>query len=226
MSPRLVALLCALCALSADAAPTCPKSGSSAAISCYSGSTYSGAAPAGGKCSCKCGLSAAVADYDYFLSATNYQTIFGATSSAACTAAACTSKFPKFCGQAASVTPVYTTYAATLAAAAPVSKSVGANTICTTVSEPCSSASNPCSAFGLTSGNVIVYSSLTDNAVTGSANVQCALGLGTFVADSGSTVLNLCTTNNCNAPGATSVAVRGGGATAFVAAAALAALAL
>lgn len=237
MAARLLALLCALCVLSADAAPSCPNSGSSAPISCFSGSTYSAAAavPGGGRCTCKCGTSAAVADTDYFLSSTNYQTVFAAASSATCTATACNSNFPKFCGQAQSVTPVYVSYASTLAALAPASKVIGANTICVTLQQPCFAATagnqgtafdNPCSAVGLTTGSMNSYYALQDNNVQGSAAVQCALGLSSLVAlFPGSAILNVCTANNCNAPGAVSAAVRGGGATAF-AVAALAALAL
>lgn len=216
----LLALLCALSA--ADAAFTCPAGSGTTSISCYEGGTFVGTPPLAlltdGLCTCLCGASA---DYDYQTSAgSTTQFLSNAT---ACTAAACTSKFSKFCAVANSPVAIHLTAALAAAAQEPASKVSGANTICGSLTTTCTGgASNPCPSF-LSSGTVTQYFAITPNA-TNTVTQVCSDMLKEFAA-SGVTVTALCTSTNCNAPGAKSAAAAAAPAKALLATAAVVALA-
>ena len=199
----LTLLLLSLAARAAHGA-SCPSAGSSGSISCYKGATFAGTYPAGGVCTCLCGASASVADYDYAGgSGTNNNPVtqFMAASSAACSNTLCTTKFPSGCPASAYVNGTYSTAAQMIAAKTPKSLVAGADTICIVQTATCSVA-NPC-GLGLTSGVVTSY-----GALTGGGGVTAAATCTIFLAgqSAGVTVNRICTTNNCNAPGASSAA--------------------
>jgi hypothetical protein len=202
-SATLTVLLLALAVRAAHGAATCPSAGSSSSISCYGGATFSGTLPSGGLCTCKCGASASVADYDYSGgsgSSNSDSTQFLAASSAACSNALCTTKFPNGCTASAYVNASYATTAQVVAAAAPKSAAVGTGVICVTFTQTCTVAA-PCRSY-LTTGTLVTYAAMAgDGGVT--APAQCAMNMAALNT-AGYVWNTLCTTNNCNAPPSTS----------------------
>ena len=177
----------------------------------YEGSTFTGTLPAGGLCTCKCGASQSVADYDYSASSTNPKTEFQTTDSTTCVPATCRTKYPNFCGSAASVGASYGTFSTILAAAAPKSVAVpGGQTICTKETKTCVASSgqtmttNPCPSY-ITSGVITTYSYLQTDAGN-NVDAKCTGMLANL--PQGVTVNTLCNTNNCNTPPSTSAALR------------------
>ncbi len=216
----LAVLVFAFCALSVDAAATCPAGAgaNNAAISCYEGSTFSGTLPSGGLCTCKCGASSSVADYDYSAGSTNPRTEFQAADSSTCTPATCRTKYTNFCGSASSVGATYATFTAALAAGAPKSKAItGGQTICYTLTSTCtaSALTTACPSY-FTNGAITTYSYMQSDA---SMNVDATCTLSLSAVPQGSTFNTLCMTSNCNAPSSSSAAVRGAGVGTTVAAA-------
>ena len=222
----LAALLCALCVV--EAAVTCPAAGSgSTSISCYEGGTFAGTPPAalvsGGLCTCLCGANN---DYDYQTNSGS-TTQFVANGTAACTAALCTTNFPKKCASSNTPTAVFLTAPQALAAQTPTPKVAGTNTICGSLTATCKAgATNPCPSF-LSSGAVTQFFAITPQGPATEAQV-CAATLTALAAMQGVTVTALCATNNCNAPASSAAAVPAMPAKATLAAAvvALAAMAL
>ena len=229
----LAALVLALCAAAPRAvlgAASCPSSGSSGSISCYTGMTFSATLPStGGLCTCACGTSSMQFDYDYASNTGGLNlgtTQFVAASTSACSNTLCSTKFATACPASAFVNATYYTWAQYSAAKAPVSTSIGSDTICTITTQTCS-ASSPCNT--ITTGTTTTYDSLT-----GLPSMNAAGQCGLLLAAGGSTVTNLCNTNNCNTVGSGSSS--GGsssaapaalsGAKAAAAAAAVAALAV
>ena len=88
------------------------------------------------------------------------------------------------------------------ASSAPMSAVVGTGSICQTQTQACTTA-NPCNIRGLTSGTNTNYGIFTSDVVVGTAAQVCSLTVGLAAAASPPVTWSaLCTTSNCNAPGA------------------------
>ena len=115
----------------------------------------------------------------------------------------CTTKFPNGCAASAYVNASYATAAQAMAAAAPKSGAVGTGAICVTFTQTCTVAT-PCRSY-LTTGTLVMYAAMSGgNGMT--APAQCGVNLAALTSASGYTWNTICTTNNCNAPGASSAA--------------------
>ena len=196
-----LAVLSALLPLTA-AQQACPAP-STTNISCYNGYTWSGAAQlsasyqsTAGQCTCDCGVGSS--SDDYVKNPLVGTTVFYVATQAGCTPAACTAKYPHFCanGQGGGPNDFYS-IANMLSDNAPSSEAVGVGGICMILTVPCNASTSSGCEPSLLNGTTIGYTYFEPP----TAAADCATTLQMLPQYPGSKVLQMCTTNNCNAPG-------------------------